>query len=133
MNTPIYKYVELIKGYCVRLAILCSMTILLGLGGCDVQNIKFRAGVKPIPAALGDFTVGISTEALVEETLGKPFGRGRSMLPFQDKAGDMWCYYYEEGTLEDDRRTFIFIYFDGGIYQGHMWFSSLPDQQAPGS
>ena len=38
----------------------------------------------------------------------------------------MWSYYYEVGTLSDDRRTFLFVYFDDGVLDGYMWFSSLP-------
>jgi len=38
----------------------------------------------------------------------------------------MWSYYYEEGTLKDARRIFLFVYFDQDMYDGYMWFSSLP-------
>lgn len=51
----------------------------------------------------------------------------------------MWSYYYEEGTLKDDRRMFLFVYFTpDNLYEGYLWFSSLPkisasEPSAPGS
>jgi hypothetical protein len=33
----------------------------------------------------------------------------------------------EEGTMSDDRRLFLFVYFDPhGRFDGYLWFSSLP-------
>ena len=38
----------------------------------------------------------------------------------------LWTYYYEESSLEDTRRIFLWVFFDEELYSGHMWFSSLP-------
>ncbi len=81
-------------------------------------------------SALDQLTVGESTADEVELALGSPFGTGGSKLPFQDTPTDLWTYYYEEGTMEDDRRTFLFVYLNGGILDGYIWFSSLPDADA---
>ena len=48
------------------------------------------------------------------------------MLPGHDSPRDLWVYYYEEGSLSDARRTFLFVFFLGDQYDGYMWFSSLP-------
>ncbi len=44
----------------------------------------------------------------------------------------MWSYYYEEGTLQDVRRTFLFVYFDGDLFDGYFWVSSLPKNAGKG-
>ncbi len=61
------------------------------------------------------------------------------MLPIDDEMRDTWTYYYEEGSVNADegssagvsaesRRIFLFVYFEKGIYDGYMWFSSLSDE-----
>ena len=91
-----------------------------------------RAGQRPGIFELQQLTVGESSRADVERYLGEPFGKGASYLPFQKTPRDLWAYYYEEGTLEDDRRTFLFVYLRDQVYDGHMWFSSLPDADKRG-
>ena len=104
----------------------------MGLSSCALNTVKMRTGYEPKIAALAKLTVGESGMIEVEKILGKPYGKGRSLLPFQDTVVNVWSYYYEEGTLEDDRRTFLFVYIDDEEkYSGYMWFSSLPDQQVP--
>jgi hypothetical protein len=67
----------------------------------------------------------------VAEVLGEPGGKGRVMLPTDASPRTMWAYYYEEGSLKDDRRSFLFIFFVGDLYDGYMQFSSLPPDNAP--
>jgi hypothetical protein len=90
-------------------------------------DIKIRAGNEIDLPALQEFRIGESTSNDVQAKLGAPFGRGRSYLPFQSKPVDMWSYYYELGTMSDDRRTFLFVYLDDGVFDGYMWMSSLPE------
>lgn len=97
----------------------------IALGAC--AEIKVRAGDEINLPALQDLQIGKSTTADVQATLGAPFGTGRSYLPFQSEHLEMWSYYYELGTMSDDRRTFLFVYLDDGVYDGYMWFGSLPD------
>ncbi len=95
------------------------------LGGCGTV---IRLGRMPDTEALETtLTPGVSTRLLVQDTLGEPYGTGGVMLPGQDHPRDLWCYYAEEGTLTDDRRTFLFVFLDGDIYDGYMLFSSLPN------
>jgi hypothetical protein len=53
------------------------------------------------------------------------------MLPMDPKLRTMpmWSYFYMEGTLEDIRQMWLFIYFEEDRYEGYMWFSSLPKQK----
>lgn len=109
----------------VALAILLTGNAFIA--GC-LSSVQIRAGT---PVNIGTITLDLeiseSTAEQVEKALGKPYGIGSSMLPFQDKPRTTWSYYYEEGNLEDARRIFLFVYLNDGIYDGYMWFSSLPD------
>jgi len=71
-----------------------------------------------------------STREDVLAVLGPPEGKGREMLPISPAPRTMWSYYYEEGTLKDARRTFLFLYFNGDVYDGYFWVSSLPEDAA---
>lgn len=64
----------------------------------------------------------------VRTALGEPSGTGGVMLPvLDDDRRQSWSYYYEHSELSplDSRRIFLFVYFDQGIYDGYLWFSSL--------
>jgi len=106
-------------------------TVLIILASCSVLvscgQLKVRVGDKIDTSLVAQLHIGESTEEHVRATLGEPFGTGRSYLPFQDEHLDMWSYYYELGTMSDDRRTFLFVYLDDGVFDGYMWFSSLPE------
>ena len=69
---------------------------------------------------------GVSTRADVKKALGEPWGRGRVMFPIDDGPRDLWYYYYDETTLKDSQRYFLFVFFKKENYSGYMWFSSLP-------
>lgn len=68
----------------------------------------------------------ISTRADVLKVLGEPRNSGGALLPGHDNPQDLWVYYYEEGTITDARRIFLFVFFKMDRYDGYMWFSSLP-------
>jgi hypothetical protein len=80
----------------------------------------------PDTARLDELKVNESTKANVLQLLGKPKNGGRVMFPHEDNPKDLWCYYYEESTLSDSQRIFLFIFFDQERYSGYMWVSSLP-------
>ena len=89
-------------------------------------SMSIKVGRQPDSIALqNSLTVGESTRTDVKSVLGEPFGTGQRMLPFDETAKDLWTYYYEESTLSDSRRIFLWVFFDGDTYIGHMWFSSL--------
>lgn len=88
--------------------------------------MKMRAGSNPDLSALENKLVpGVTARHKAITTLGRPYGEGRALMPFHDKMREVVTYYYEEGTLEDDRRLFLFVFFNEGSYEGYMWFSSL--------
>ncbi len=101
----------------------CILLVAALLTGCSV---KMRVGNNPdIPALERELVPGVSTREQVTAALGRPYGEGRALMPFHDKPRDVLSYYYEEGTLEDDRRIFLFVFIHEGEYEGHMWFSHL--------
>ncbi|MGZ5055881.1 MAG: hypothetical protein ACXWAT_13205 [Methylobacter sp.] len=127
------KYVKCLGYQSKHLTALTVKSFMLSIAisavtqftGC---NVTVRAGNKPDLAVLEKtLKSGVSTEQDVLKELGAPVGKGREMLPFMDKPRTTWTYYYEEGDLNDDRRLFLFVFFDKERYDGYMWFSSLPE------
>lgn len=109
-----------------------SCLLFLLAAGCI-----WTVGARPVTEALETtLRPGESTPAEVVAALGEPSGRGGVMLPVLDKrARESWTYYFEKGYVKDargggvdvdTRRTFLFVYFDDGVYDGYLWFSSLP-------
>ena len=109
--------------FAVRLAAAFALT---ALGACI--EIRARLGNRPAEQLLEQkLVMRQSTMDDVRALLGAPFGTGSAMLPIQARPGTMWSYYYEEGTMLDDRRMFLFVYFaPDDLYEGYLWFSSLP-------
>ena len=108
-----------------RIGIFGACILLVGvlLVGCSV---KMRVGNNPDISALEDRLIpGVTTRQQAITALGWPYGKGRALMPFHDQTRDVVTYYYEEGTLKDDRRLFLFVFFHEGAYEGYMWFSSL--------
>ncbi len=110
----------------------CLLSLLAA--GCG-EN--YYVGKRPVTASLETtLRPGKSTPAEVIAALGKPSGQGGVMLPVLHKrARESWTYYFEKGHFKakrgggldmDSRRIFLFVYFDDGVYDGYLWFSSLP-------
>ena len=89
--------------------------------GCGMGLV---AGSRPnIDVLEKSLHIGESTPADVAAALGEPSGKGGIMLPIESKSRTMWSYYYEEGTLEDARRIFMFVWFRSrSIRRIHMVF-----------
>ena len=105
-------------------ALTCLMAMIILTAGC--ADIRLRAGRLPdINALETSLKVGQSTREDVVKVLGEPFGKGKEMLPIGLKPRSLWSYYYEEGSLQDDRRMFLYVFLDEDKYDGYMWFSSL--------
>ncbi len=126
-----------------------GLACLLSLLVADCGE-NYYVGTRPVTAALETtLRPGKSTPAEVIAALGKPSGPGGVMLPVLHKrARESWTYYFEEGHVRvkrggysekglftakrgsdldvDSRRIFLFVYFDDGVYDGYLWFSSLP-------
>lgn len=106
------------------LLLFSALVLALLSEGC--MNIQMRIGKRVDPASLTQLVVGKSTQSDVVARLGAPTGKGRAMLPIESEPRTLWSYYYEEGDMNDSRRIFLFIFFKGDVYDGYMWFSSLP-------
>jgi len=111
-------------------ATLLAIAGMFLVTGCESMII--RLGQKPDTAQLEKALIPrVSTTDDVRAALGPAKGRGRVMLPTDEKPRDLWYYYYEEATLSDDRRIFLFVFLDGDRYDGYLWFSSLPGEPTP--
>ena len=111
---------------------------LLSLLAAGCSGIKYTVGTRPVTEALETtLRLGESTPAEVIAALGKPSGQGGVMLPELDKrARKSWTYYFEEGQITargqgqppdvDMGHIFLFVYFDDDVYDGYLWFSTLP-------
>ncbi len=106
--------------------ILMAVAAPLLMTGC--MSLQARAGKQFDTGNLQSLQVGQSGREDLRSILGEPYGKGSSMLPFHDSPRETWYYYYEESTLDESRRKFLFIYLDDSLYDGYMWFSSLPDE-----
>jgi hypothetical protein len=111
---------------------LFMVLVVISIWGCGGPVIKF--GRIPDTTRLEtSLQPAISTRDDVLDVLGEPRNSGGAMLPvLHNSPRDMWVYYYEEGTLTDDRRIFLFVFFKEDRYDGYLWFSSLPVMNPPG-
>jgi outer membrane protein assembly factor BamE (lipoprotein component of BamABCDE complex) len=107
-------------------SILLTAVISLTTSGC--LTIQVRGGEPFDTNKLESLQVGESSRDEVRSVLGKPVGKGSAMLPFHETPRETWAYSYQEGTLTETRQKFLFIYLDGSVYDGYMWFSSLPEK-----
>jgi len=105
---------------------LVSALVTLGVLATGCASIQIKAG-NPVDTTMLEksLKLGGSTPADVRTALGPPFGEGKEFLPLSREPRLTWTYYYSEGSLEDDRRIFLFVFFKDGRYDGYMWFSSL--------
>jgi hypothetical protein len=60
----------------------------------------------------------------VLEILGPPDGVGRTKLIFHPEPRVLWQYFHEEGSSNDMRFALLWVFFDGDVYEGYLWFSN---------
>ena len=109
-----------------------SLLLVIAAVAFGAGCVSVKAGRLPNLSLLNaPLQRGVSTSAEVISQLGPPFGRGSLFLPFQDAPRESIYYYYEEGTPQDDRRIFLFVFLKNDRYDGYMWFSSIPHTVAP--
>jgi hypothetical protein len=103
--------------------------LTLTVSGCGPVN--YRAGHNFDSSLLENaLQTGVSSSADVQATLGAPFGKGRALMPYHETPKTVWTYFFEEGSMDlgsgtvDDKRKYLFIFFDKDIYEGYMWFHS---------
>lgn len=118
--------------------------ILVLLTGTAAVGCGTTQSVTPNPFAQTDrigaeLLRGVSTKTDVERLLGKPNGRGMTLLPTQDRVREMWTYLDLEKSAEkvereatgvvvhrfDARQRQIYVFFDGEKFDGYMWAISL--------
>ena len=122
-----------------RLSLLLSLSALVFCTSLSPGYAQ-TSGVTTGPFAKTDridteLTRGVSTKADVERVLGKPNGRGGTLMPpSQTKPGDVWVYYNAQSGAPrmsgsrpikvevDARHQMVMIFFDGEIFDGYMWF-----------
>lgn len=116
-----------------RAAWLPCIVVLLLLGCAGCGNVRYYVSRQiELDAIESRLRMKESTREDVLAVLGPPEGKGREMLPMTPSPRTLWSYYYEEGTFQDARRVFLFVYFDGDIFDGYFWVSSLPEDAAKG-
>lgn len=123
LNLPLPRFSP--KSLRITAELLLALALLLA-SGC---GITAKLGRMPDTSRLESLKLKTSTKSEVLEALGSPKGGGRSQFPPEERPRELWYYYYEEGTLKDSQRIFLFVFFDEGRYDGHLWFSTLPHIQ----
>lgn len=109
-----------------------SRSVMRSLVMCFVLGLVAGCGTPPTidfgrPAPVDGFAKlqpGLSTSSDVRALLGPPAGDGASRHMGQEKIRTLW--FYEYGRIKDDKIALkiILVFFNGDIYEGHMWFSS---------
>jgi len=111
------------KKWCVSLA---SLLIFAGFGLSGCSPVIQVGRLPDVSRIEKDLILKVSTRDDVLRILETPKGDGGIFLPIDKHARDCWFYYYEESTMQNNQRIFLFILFDGDYYDGYMWFSSFP-------
>jgi hypothetical protein len=107
--------------------VLPALAALLVLG---CESMAMQIGRPPrVDRLEASLEPGKSTPEDVMRVLGPPSGVGRSELPIEPVPRPMWAYYFEKsastGAVAGSvGRTFLFVYFRDGRYDGYLWFSS---------
>jgi hypothetical protein len=106
-------------------SVVCGMI----LGGCgplvtvgrNVDTAKLEQELRPKASTMDD----------VRRILGPPEAVGSAMLPVHASPRALWYYAYAEGSLSDARQQVLLVFFDHNLYDGYMWYSSLPGTGPP--
>lgn len=105
-----------------------SMSLIL-ISGCG--PIDFQAGKSFDSESLESVLVpGVSKAAQIEAILGKPFGKGRALMPFHEEPRTVWTYFFEQGSINlgggesKDKRKYLFVYLLEDTFDGYIWFDS---------
>lgn len=74
----------------------------------------------------------ISTKADVLQALGPPRGYGVASMQGVERPRTIWYYESSEIKGKTVRLAMILVFFEGEIYDGYMWFSSMERFQGAG-
>jgi hypothetical protein len=103
-------------------AVVIALAVLTLVGCGDVIRIGRLADTSRLEASLKP---GLSSRDDVMRELGAPRSGGAALLPGWDRPQETWFYLYEEGSLTEERRCYVYVFFDDAKYDGYLWFSSL--------
>jgi hypothetical protein len=111
---------------------LFAMIIVIFILESSCMDIHFRMGRQIDPGVIEkSLRLKESKTSDVLAVLGEPFGKGKAMLPAAHRTPrTMWTYYYGEADMKDGRGMYLFVFFDQDLYDGYMWFSSLPSENS---
>ena len=105
-----------------------SMSLIL-ISGCG--PIDFQIGRSFDSGSLDSVLIpGVSKAVQIEAVLGKPFGKGRALMPFHEEPRTVWTYFFEQGSINlgggesKGKRKYLFVYLAEDIFEGYIWFDS---------
>jgi hypothetical protein len=87
--------------------------------------IVLEFGSPPATNALATLTPRVSTDADVQKALGEPQGSGLAEHRPDERPRTVWFYYYVIGVGTDIDQKMLFVFLDGDVYEGHLWYSSI--------
>ncbi len=101
-----------------------------------------RTGVFPEANRIdSELQKGISKKTDVQRVLGMPKGTGGALLPTDPSQKEIWVYddiavtsmgMDANNVLRMDvRQQILLIFFDKGVYDGHMWYSNAGKGEIP--
>jgi hypothetical protein len=88
--------------------------------GCMTLQYGWQAPV----GLLKSLSPGISTSAEVLMVLGEPRGRGIVRYTRDTAPRKIWFYEYVETDGKAVKIKFLLVFFEKGVYDGHLWFFS---------
>lgn len=103
------------------LFLVLSFIILFLLAGC-MPTVRF--GTPPKVNHLDTLKPGISNTADVLLALGEPRGHGIARFSAALAQRDIWLYEYTETDGKRVDLKMLLIFFEKGLYDGYLWFSS---------
>lgn len=118
--------------------LLCALIPSL-LVACAPKRVTTGA-FKQLPRIEEEFKRGVSTKEDVQRVLGAPRGGGSAILPADRRQYEVWFYEDIEvlnihspkpGIMwADVRQQVLLVFFDGGVFNGYMWFSNAAEAKA---
>lgn len=108
---------------------------LLSVAGCMVQVTT--GALTDTGLIESKLKKGISSDADVRALLGAPTGFGGAVLPPEYKRHNIWFYQSMDVSIMDGvvrsgdaKQQILMIFFDKGIYDGHLWYSNYGEKPA---
>ena len=103
----------------------CAVAGLLSIAQLSCVTVAMEINRPPRTELLETaLEPGHTSRGDVLEILGPPDGVGRTKLIFHPKPRILWHYVHQEGSSNDLRLAFLWVFFDGDVYEGYLWFSN---------